>query len=153
MTSRVGGPAGKPRRGATAVETAVVLLTLATLVIGMFELSIAVFRYNNVSNAARRIARAAIVRGRTAPAALGNWGPSEYSGTGGDSGPIADGVRPHLIGLDLDTTDVLIQWPGGDAVPGSPVRVTVSTRHAPATGFLFTSAWTLSARSQMPIAH
>ena len=52
-------PRRSPRRvrrtGAAAVELAIVLMVLLTLIFGMIELSMAVFRYNNVSGAARRL--------------------------------------------------------------------------------------------------
>lgn len=37
------------RRGATAVETAIVMLVLLTLVFGMLDLGVAIFRHHNLA--------------------------------------------------------------------------------------------------------
>lgn len=146
-------PQGSSRTGAAAVELAIVLLLLLTLIFGMIELSMAVFRYNNVSAAARRVARMAIVRGEMAPSALGNWGPSAVSGAGDSIDPVLAKIKPGLIGLDPADTTVSLAWPDGDNAVGSRVRVTITTSHEPFLSFPFTSGWTYSAVSELEIAH
>jgi Flp pilus assembly protein TadG len=143
----------RPRRGAAAVELAIVLLMLLTLIFGMIELSMAVFRYNNVSAAARRAARMAIVRGEMAPSALGNWGPTTVTGTGDSSDAVVSAVAPSLIGLEPSDTTVTLEWPDGDTKVGSRVRVTIASNHEPFLSFPFTSGWTYSAVSELEIAH
>ena len=55
------------RRGATLVETAIVLLVFLTLTFGMLDLAIANLNNNIVNNAARQAARIASVHGTMAP--------------------------------------------------------------------------------------
>lgn len=141
-------------RGATAVETAIVLAVFLVLVFGMLELGIAVFRYHVVSQGARQGARQAIVRGELAPPELSEWGPAEYGPQFGSADDeIAVAIRPYLTGLDLDRTTIQLSWPDGNTRIGSRVRVTVNTTHEPFVTFLFTTGWTLTGDSTMRIAH
>ncbi|MGC1273842.1 MAG: TadE/TadG family type IV pilus assembly protein [Planctomycetaceae bacterium] len=144
---------GSSRTGAAAVELAIVLLLLLTLIFGMIELSMAVFRYNNVSAAARRIARMAIVRGEMAPSALGNWGPTAVSGSGDSTDPVLAAIEPGLVVLEPADTTVSLAWPDGNSAVGSRVRVTITSSHDPFLTFPFTSGWSYSAVSELEIAH
>ncbi len=146
--------ANSPRRGAAAVETAIVMLVLLTLIFGMLELTIAIFHYHIVAQGARQGARLAIVRGKMAPPELPEWGPTAIIDIAADSTvPVAVAMQPYLTGLDLSVTKISVEWPDGSTQLESPVRFTVTTDHEPFVTFLFTSGWTLTGQSTMPIAH
>ena len=141
------------RRGATAVETALVMLAFLILVFGMLELGMTVFQRNIVSHAARQGARRAIVRGELAPPELSAWGPAAYDSPADSDHEIAQVMAPFLAGLDLSRTNIQMQWIDGNNEIDSRVRVTVTTARDPFLTFLFTDSWTLTGESTMPIAH
>jgi Flp pilus assembly protein TadG len=142
------------RRGAAAVETAIVLLVFVVLVLGMLELSIAVLRYNIVSQAARQAARQAIVRGELAPPKLSEWGPASFSRNANAADPTVEAIQPYLTGLDLNNTTIAIDWIDGSTKIQKRVRVTIVTSHQPFLTFIFgSSAWTLNGVSTMQITH
>jgi len=147
------GRLGHRRRGATALETAIVLMVFLTLVFGMLEFGLAVFRSNIVSQAARQAARLAIVRGEYAEPELKAWGPTTYNSPATATDEIALAVRPYLAGLDLDRTNVQMEWIDGNHEVESRVRVTVTTQHDAFLTFMFTNQWTFRGVSVMPIAH
>ena len=154
------------RRGAVAVETAIIAMLFLTLVLGMLELSIAVFRYNLVSQGARQAARLAIVRGELAQlktgsgeswAPWGPWGPATYTGLASSSDPIALAIKPYLTGLDLDNTTIKIEWLDGSLQTQDRVRVTIDTSHEVFLPFVAVilggSTFALSGDSTMQITH
>ncbi len=59
------------------VEMAIVLLLFLTLVFGMLDLGLGVYRFNELSQAAREVAREAVVHGEYADK-LGPWGPETF---------------------------------------------------------------------------
>jgi Flp pilus assembly protein TadG len=145
------------RRGATAAETAVVVLVFLILVLGMLDLGIGVLRYNSVSHAARQAARQAMVHGSLAPAKVqgGPWGPDTIDAKASSSGtPAVATLQPYLFTCDLDKTTVHVEWPDGSNEPGKRVRVTVSTPYQPMMTFIFGNpSITLQATSTITIAH
>jgi hypothetical protein len=126
------------------VEAAIMTTLFLTLVFGMLDLSICLFRQQVLSEAARQGARAAIVHGYFAPnsSSMNAWGPSPsyypslgkrelYSGSTSytvraddPSDEFASVIRPYLVGLDPSTVTIRVQWPDGNNEPGN--RVTVS---------------------------
>jgi hypothetical protein len=148
--------AGKPnRRGATAIELAIVVMIFLTLVLGMLDLGIGVFRYNLLSQAVRQGTRQAIVHGGMADR-LGPWGTATYSGTADDGSPIALAMQPSLVGLDPAQVTILAEWPdgGNEVSEHDRVRVTVSAPYQPIMTFIFGNpTFTLQASSTMAIAH
>jgi len=143
------------RRGATAIELALVLMLFLTLVLGMLDLGIAVFRYHIVAEAARQGARRAIVHGKLADK-LGVWGPESFSVTGEDGHALVTGIQPLLEGLDLSQVTVTAEWPdgGNDPQADNRVRVTVSVPYQPIMIFIFGDyPLTLTGSSTMYIAH
>ena len=144
------------RVGVTSVEFSLVAMVFLTAVFGMLELSIAVFQYHAVSQAARHGARLAIVRGELATA-LGKWDPSVLGNTHSAllsaDDPISNLIRPYTAGISPDQTTVTITWPDATNKLESLVQVQVVTVHQPFVTFLFSSSWTLTGRSTMPIAH
>jgi hypothetical protein len=164
----------KRRKGAALVESALVSTLFATVIFGMIDVGIALFRKHVVSEAARQGARAAIVHGYFAPvdSTISAWGPSPsyytplsvpsvYAGStcstvnANDPGDeLAAAIRPYLIGLDPSTILIQIAWPDGNNEPGSNVTVTVSTPYRHIVPMVFgTDAITLGASSTMTIAH
>jgi Flp pilus assembly protein TadG len=148
-----GGPRAD-RRGATIVEMAIVVSVFLTLVLGMLDLGIAVFRYHLLAQAARQGARQAIVHGSMADR-LGPWGPATYTGTSDvDGHPIVAAIRPSLVGLHLSQVTIQAEWPDADNKFEQRVRVTVSAPYQPMMTFIFGNpTFTLQGTSTMRIAH
>ncbi|MEQ9380124.1 MAG: TadE/TadG family type IV pilus assembly protein, partial [Pirellulales bacterium] len=117
---------GQQRRGATLIESAVVMFTLLLTLFGTLDLGRAVFSYVTVSEAARRVARAAIVHGEMADGQLGQWGPDLYEGTATDGTPIANTLVPLFAALNEDEVQVRVEWPDNTNRPSDRVRVTVT---------------------------
>lgn len=142
------------RRGATLVETAIILNVFLLLILGTLDLGLATFRYNTVSQAARQGARQAAVHGALAPPQLSSWGPGTYTGTAADGSEFAQAVSPMLAGFKLSDVTIRVEWLDGGNNVQQRVRYSVSTPYRPIIGSLFTStSYTLSAASTMPIAH
>lgn len=144
------------RKGVTTVEFSLVIMVFLMLVLGMLELSIAVFQLNVVSQAARQGARQGIVRGRTANV-LGVWDPGvmgdPYTATLSDNSAIPNLLRNYTPGLFENQTTISISWPDGNNDIDSHIRYRVSTVHQPFVTLLFTSNWTFVGESTMPIHH
>ncbi len=136
------------------VEMAIVLGVFLLLILGTFDLGIATYRFNTISQAARQGARQAIVHGKLAPPAMTAWGPATYSGTAGDGSVYAQAVSPMLVGFDLNEVDITLEWLDGGNEVQQRVRFTVTTEYRPilATMF-FISSYPQTASSTMPIAH
>jgi len=148
---RRGGPF---RRGATLIETALVLMLFLMLLFGMLDLGLLVFRHQMLSFAARRGAREAIDHGEYADR-LGIWGPAPISGTLDSLGAaIRDKFEPHLVGMAPQDIDVQITWLDGTNNFKKRIQVTLTTDYTPITTFIFGSpSFDVSASSTMPIAH
>jgi hypothetical protein len=130
---------------------AIVLMVFLTLVLGMLDLGIAVFRTHVLANAAREGARKAIVHGGMAPE---SWGPATYAGTANSADPIPTAVQPFLTGLDLSQVTVQASWPEGSNGLEKPVQVTLSMPYQPVMTFIFGNpTFTLSGSSTMQILH
>ena len=146
----------RDRRGATTVETAIVLLPFLTIVLGMLDLGTAVFRHHVVSQAARQGVRKAIVHGSHAPSGWngGEWGTATYGPVAAtDADPKAQAIAPYLSGLDPSATNITMEWPDGSNATEKRVRVTVTTTWTPVVTFIFGGLTrTLSASATMPIA-
>lgn len=154
-------------RGAVAVELALITPVFLLALFGLLELSITVFQYHIVSEAARQGARHAIVRGAFAGPELTEWGPPADDPDNSlpaaerllivkatDDHEVAELLQPYLAGLlNQDATTISLNWPDGTNKIESPVRVTVTTSHQPFLTFLFSSGWTLTGESTMQIAH
>lgn len=145
------------RRGAQAVEAAIVLTLFVTLVLGMIDLGMGVLRYNTVSQAARIVVRRAIVHGSLATAAFGgSWGPTTYTGKGSDGDAIMTELKRvnAFMGLDPSQVTVTIQWLDATNDPESQqnrVQATVTTSYQPMTTLFL--VFNVSASSTMPVAH
>lgn len=127
-------PKCRRNRGAAVVESAIVLPAFLLIIFGMLDLSLAVVRYNALNEAARRVAREAIVRGELA---IGNasWGPAEFNGFASDANVIMATLNGALPTMNDDDVAVRIQWLDGENGPRDRVRVNLSYPHAPVTPF------------------
>ncbi len=148
-------PKSNQRRGAAALETAVIYLVFLTMLLGFLDLSLAVFRSHVCAQAARQGARMAIVRGALAPPELAEWGPATYNSVANSGDAIAAAIQPFLDDVvDLGATTITIEWLDGNTDLESRVRVNISTLYSPFLTFVFGNpTWTLSGVSTMPIAH
>jgi Flp pilus assembly protein TadG len=155
----------KARRGTTLVESAVVLLTLLTLLLGMIDLAMAVERFHITTEAARQGARLAIVHGNTDPPSgvtKDKWDPSSgypaqnpYTVAGTNSSDkIVNKMLPYFAGIDPSTVNITVYWVDGTNDPGNRVRVTVTSTWTPMFGFILgTTQATLTGKSTMVIAY
>jgi hypothetical protein len=149
------------RRGVSLVEAGVTTAALTTLMLGMVDMGVGIFRMHVISEAARQGARQASVHGTLADPTppksglLGQWGPTTVGPVAANSGNTqVAGMLPYLHGVDLSTTQITFQWPDGNNNVESRVEVTVTATWTPIMTSLFgASAYTLSASSTMPIAH
>jgi hypothetical protein len=134
------------------VESALVLGVFALLILGLLDRGLMAFQNNVLSEAARRVAREAIVRGSLAePAEV--WGPATYDAAASDGTAMAATLRNWLFNIDPDGARLRIEWPDGTNEPDSRVRVTVTYRYEPVVPLLAGSAVDLVAESTMRVAH
>jgi Flp pilus assembly protein TadG len=142
------------RRGATLVESAIVLAVLLLILMGMMELSVALVRHTAITEAARRVARAAIVHGRMANSSLGSWGPAAIDTNAGNSDGVALAARDVLMTIDPADVTLSVRWLDGDHEPDDRVQVTVSYIHHPLVPIPgWYSQLNLTAVSVMRVAH
>lgn len=142
------------RRGVTLVESAIVCSVLFVTLFTMLDLALAVLHYNSLSEAARRVARVAMVRGENKTSLGKSWGPATYTGTVADVSTMSDVARPILIAMTPADISILAEWPDGGNEVDDRVRITLTYPYEP----LFTfgtglSTLELSATSTMRISH
>ena len=141
--------------GATVIETALASVALLTLFFGVMEMSIALYTYHFVSNAARLASRYAMVRG------------SQCSGfTSACPASNAD-IQTYIRGLDFPAIvpanlTVATTWPTtGSACtpsatpcnnPGNLVHIKVTYSLPLSIPFMKSSTLSLSSSSQMVIS-
>ena len=142
------------RRGAALIEAALVLPVFLFIILGSLDLSLAVFRYNSLSAAARRLAREAVVHGTQAPPQASTWGPTTVTATGADSSEVSRAVQPYLPTFNPKDVQLQIDWLDGDCQPDHRVRVTLSYPQRSIAGSLFGyGLLSLQAASTMRILH
>jgi Flp pilus assembly protein TadG len=143
-----------PRRGVAAVEGALVLIVFLLILFGMLDLGLLVLDYNTMSEAARRLARVAIVHGQMAAPAQTVWGPDSVSGTAADGSDYASALSPELVTFNLSSVNYSIQWPSGTNQPDDPVQVTLTYRYAPILPYVLgTQTIPIQAVSTMSVQH
>ena len=141
------------RRGAALVEGALIGSVFVLVLMAALDLSLAVLRYNTLSEAARRVARAAIVRGERASPSM-SWGPEVYEAAADDDSDIAETARSILIALHPADVNVRVEWPDGGVQVNNRVIVSLSYDFEPLLSLGFGIApVTLSSTSTMRICH
>jgi len=125
------------RSGATVVESAIVLPILLFIIFAMLDLGLAAIRYNALAEVSRRIARAAVIHGSTAPDMVGNWGPDTYTGTAADDSEMVAAALNTTTAMPDDQVTIQISWPDGDNSPRDRVHVEVAYEHQPLLPALF----------------
>lgn len=142
------------RRGAAAVEGAIVILSFLTLILGLLDFSLAVLNHNNLTAVAGRLGRAAIVHGNKSGPQLNPWGPASFTGTAASAGEIPATVRPYLATMPAAQVQIRVEWPDGGNAIGQRVMTTVSYQQQLISTQLFgISSWTQHAVSIMRIQH
>ncbi len=144
----------KRRTGVAVVEMAFVGPVALFLILGIVDLGIAVWSYNNISEAAREGGRYAQVHGSK----YAGWyagSPSPPVGTPPASGPTANNpnvekvVRGNAF-VNQNNLTVLSSWPNGDNNPNSPVTIDATYSYSPLL-FLKLGTLTLHTRTTMII--
>jgi hypothetical protein len=139
------------RRGATLIESAVVLVVLMAILWSGLEVSMAVIRFNSMSASARIIAREASVHGELSP---DPWGIAPLSLSGTSSHPAAQLIAGQLPTLDPSQVTIELSWPDGDDQVGDRVMVTVRCVNSPVVNFATLALPSqLSASSRSLISH
>lgn len=146
--------ARRARRGAAAIEAAIVLSVFLAALFSMLDLALATLRANSLCECARRAARLAIVRGEGATFPLSPLGPESWSGTAADDHPFAEAVRPLLTTMQPDRVRITATWLDESHQPNDRVRVQLVFEHAPLVPFVFRDRpQPLTATSTMRIVH
>ena len=141
--------------GATVVETAIVLPVALLVLFVILDLGLASLRYNTLAEAARRLARAAVMRGDETPSEIGgDWGPEPIIATAADAIDPAVTIHPLLPTMPPDGVSIRMTWPDGDNKSGNRVRVELKYEHEPLVpGFTPWGAIELESTSQMRIVN
>lgn len=148
-------PTRSKRSGATLVETAIVLSVFITLVLGMVDLGYGVFKQHVLSQAARQLARKAVVRGQLAQR-LNAWGPDEIDLTADSEHEVISSISNQLVGWKLNEVNVRVSWPdgGNDFRNGDRIHVDISAPFRPVMTFILGNpSINLRGTSTMHIAH
>ncbi|MDB5308375.1 MAG: TadE family protein [Gemmataceae bacterium] len=123
---------GKGRSGVTTVEMAIVGPIALILIIGIMDIGLAVWSYNNISEAVREGGRYAQIHGSKYAA----WAATQPAGTTPASGPAANDanvdkvVRSYSFVSQSNLT-VTSSWPNGDNHPNSPVTIDATYTYSP----------------------
>jgi Flp pilus assembly protein TadG len=116
---------GIPRRGATAVEAALVLPIVFMFIIGMVVIGLGIYCYQQMASLAREGARYASVHGSLYALVPGNTSLQA-------SDIYNNAIKPMAVGLNLSNLTYTIQW--GTNVSGSWVWTNwVSSSSSPPT--------------------
>lgn len=129
------------------LEGAVVLGVFVTIIFSLFDLGLAVLRQNTLAEAARRLAREAIVHGERASPDRSVWGPSQLSGNAGDGSELATVLEQALVTLDPAEVTYDLSWPDSDNRSGDRVSVILQYPHRAILPRLF-GAGALALRSE-----
>ena len=147
-------PSQTRRRGATVVEGAIVIGVFLVVLFGILDLGFAVLHHNSLSEAARRLAREAIVHGEDATPEQTAWGPTAVSGTASDGSEYSASLVPELVTFRRENVHFSLEWLDAANRPNDRVRVTVTYGYEPMIPFVLgKSAIPLRAVTTMRIAH
>jgi len=144
----------KTRSGVATVEGAVVLSAWLLIVFATFDLTLAAFRYDALSEVARMVARRGIVRGATAAPDATPWGPETYTATADADDEVGQLVQTLLPTMDAESVEIEIEWIDGGNQEDQRIAVQVEYLHQPLSPFTaFSGGLLLSGSSTMRIAN
>ena len=113
------------------LECAVALPIMLLALFALLDLGLAASRYNALAEAARQIARQAILHGSLAPVEVGSWGPTQFVGTAADGTNIVQTVHGRLPTMPENLVNIQVTWPDNDNSPRDRVQVQVTYQHHP----------------------
>ena len=119
------------RDGAAMLECAIALPIMLFALFALLDLGLAATRYNALAEAARQIARQAIIHGSLAPTEVGSWGPAQFVATAADNSEIVQAVHGRLPTMSENRVNVQVKWPDHDNSPRDRVQVQVTYQHQP----------------------
>jgi len=119
------------------VETCVVLMTIFVVIYGLFDFGLLTLRQNMLDDAARRIARTAVLRSEDS--VHGAWGPVSIEGQLIDDPLIVEAIGPAKYIIHEDDIQVEIEWPDDANSSNARVVVQLSYDHP----LLFAGFWGL----------
>jgi Flp pilus assembly protein TadG len=133
---------GRLERGQSAIEFALTIVMLVVLLVGMLELTMFVYTYSALADAAKEGVRYAIVHGASGTSPSGPsgvaqtsaWGACNSSDSGTDS--VVNAVQRYAA-LSLHSTTaihVFVCYPDKSNSPGSSVEVSVNYLYQPLFG-------------------
>jgi len=133
---------GRLERGQSAIEFALTIVMLVVLLVGMLELTMFVYTYSALANAAKEGVRYAIVHGASGTSPSGPagipqikpWGACNISDSNTDS--VVTAVKRYAA-LSLHSTSaihVFVCYPDTSNSPGSSVEVSVNYLYQPLFG-------------------
>lgn len=118
--------APKNRRGAIAVETAVVGGVFLIFLISLLQLANLILIYNSMSSAARVAVREAIVRGNQTQPPKTSWGPVRVQQQVNGNHEVSALLRRNIWGIKPSQVQVVVEWPSGTNQTGDDVSVTLT---------------------------
>lgn len=113
--------------GQALVEFALILPVLLILMVGIFDVALAVWQSNTLAAAAREGTRYAIVHGSSSSSPVG-------PGSGSYTAPDQDTVVAGIVGSQatgVASVTVASTWPDGNADRGSRVSVVATAAYTP----------------------
>ena len=134
---------GQSQRGQSAIEFALMIVILVVLLVGMLELTMFVYTYSVLADAAKEGVRYAIVHGASGTSPAGptglpqtsaSWTTCSSSDSGSDS--VVSAVQ-HYAALSLHSTSAIsvsVCYPDKSNSPGSAVEVSVNYLYQPLFG-------------------
>lgn len=147
-------------RGATIVEVALSATLLFTVVIGIMEVSMAIYTYHYISEAAREGTRFASVRGTSCPTYGGLSAPCPVTTSAEIQTYVYDLNYPGINPKNMTVTAAWSAYPAGGTCtpsalcnnPGNLVAVTVQYQFPLSIPFFKISTITMSSTSKMVIS-
>ena len=131
------------------------LTLFLTIVLGVLDIGLAVFRYHQLTDAARFLSRKAAVHGSQATT-LGAWGPSTLQGSNGPSSTVGTLLSQRMVGVPTGVVQYTMFWPDGGNVAYHNDRVGVGLQmeYTPIlTSLIGLGPFTMSTTSVVPMAH
>lgn len=154
QSRELSAPRNRCRRGATTLETALVVGAWSMIFVGIFDAGVTTMRSNTSSHLARQAARMTIVRGSQAGPELPVWGPTTQTVNLADASEISRTLAPHLRGLNASSFTLKLEWPDGNNNPDSRVRATVTSSYHPViTQITGSGSIPMQAQCTMSIVH